>query len=188
MASYELFKSTIEKAEGGYQNLVNDKGNYNSNKERVGTNFGISAMFYESVIGRPPTIEDMKSITQFDAHILFKNEFWDTVKADQINSQSVAEMIADHAINANPRVAVKITQRVLNKYFNTQLVVDGVVGVKTIRAINSVNQEKLFIRIGEERLEYYQNLNDYKYFSNSWDNRVYELGRKFGVLIKKKRK
>ncbi len=188
MASYALFKPSLESAEGGYQNLKNDKGNYNSKGERVGTNFGISARFYERVIGRPPSIEDMKAITQFDAHILFKNEFWDKVKADEIQSQAVAEMIADHAINANPRVTAKIVQHTLNKYFGKQLVVDGVIGSKTLAEINAVDREKLFLRIGQERLAYYQNLDDYKYFAKSWESRVFALGRKFGVLIKKKRK
>ncbi|TCP22385.1 putative peptidoglycan binding protein [Tenacibaculum skagerrakense] len=188
MASYELFKPTLERAEGGYQNLVNDKGNYNSKKERVGTKYGISAKFYEKVIGRPPSAEDMKGITRFEAHVLFKNEFWDKIKADQIQSQGVAEMIADQAINANPSVATKIVQTSLNKHFGKQLVVDGVVGVKTIEAINSVHWEQLFIKVGQERLEYYENLEDYKYFAKSWDSRVFTLGRKFGVMIKKKRK
>lgn len=188
MASYELFKHSLERAEGGYQNLVNDKGNYNSKKQRVGTNFGVSAKFYESIIGRPPTVKDMKAITQVEAHILFKNEFWDKIRADEIQNQGVAEMIADHAINANPRVTTKMVQRTLNRYFGTQLTVDGVVGTNTIVAINSVNQEKLLFRIGQERLEYYESLDDYKYFAKSWDSRVYTLGRKFGVVIKKKRK
>ena len=188
MASYELFKPTLERAEGGYQNLTKDKGNYNSKRELVGTKYGISAKFYEKVIGRPPSVEDMKGITRFEAHVLFKNEFWDNIKADQIDSQGVAEMIADHAINANPRVATKIVQTTLNRHFGKQLVVDGVVGVKTIEAINSVHWGQLFTKVGQERLEYYENLEDYKYFAKSWDSRVFALGRKFGVMIKKKRK
>lgn len=107
MASYELFKSSLERAEGGYQNLINDKGNYNSKGERVGTNHGISAKFYEKIIGRPPSIDDMKAITKFNAHLLFENEFWGKVRANDIQSQAVAEMIADHAINANPKVTAK---------------------------------------------------------------------------------
>lgn len=187
MASYELFKSSLERAEGGYQNLINDKGNYNSKGERVGTNHGISAKFYEKIIGRPPSIDDMKAITKFNAHLLFENEFWGKVRANDIQSQAVAEMIADHAINANPKVTAKMVQTTLNSSFDKSLVVDGAVGSKTIEAINSVNPIKLFYKIGQERLSYYENLDDYKYFAKSWDSRVYALGRKFGVQIKKKR-
>lgn len=187
MARYEYFKASLEEAEGGYQKLEKDKGNYNSLKELVGTNHGISAKFYEKVIGQPPTEQDMRSITKLEAHILFKNEFWDKVRADEIKSQAVAEVIADHAINANPRVTAKIVQRVLNKYFDKNLVVDGVIGAKSLQAINSVNQTKLFQKIAQERLAYYKRLSDFQYFGKSWTNRVVALGRKFGVEIKKKR-
>ncbi len=187
MASYELFKSSLERAEGGYQNLKNDKGNYNSKKELVGTNHGVSARFYERVIGRPPSIADMKAITKVEAHILFKNEFWDKVRASELKSQGVAEMIADHAINANPRVIAGIVQRVLNTQFNKRLKVDYVIGIKTLTALNSVDQNKLFTKIAQERLAYYERLKDYKYFAKSWNRRVFELAKKFGVEIKKKR-
>ncbi|WP_299134556.1 glycosyl hydrolase 108 family protein [uncultured Tenacibaculum sp.] len=187
MASYDLFIPSLELAEGGYQKLVKDKGNYNSLHELVGTNHGVSAKFYETIIGRPPTEEDMRSLTKIEAHVLFKNEFWDKVRADEIKSQAVAEVIADHAINANPRVTVRIVQRSLNKYFGKNLAVDGVVGYKTIEAINSVNQTKLFEKIAQERIAYYKRLRDFQYFGKSWTGRVYALGRKFGIEIKKKR-
>ncbi len=187
MASYELFKSSIEAAEGGFQKLKNDKGNYNSKGELVGTNYGVSAKFYERVIGRPPTIQDMKGITKHESHTLFKNEFWDKVRADEIQSQGVAEIIADHAINANPRVTAKIVQSTLNRHFGKNLAVDGVIGNQTLQAINSVDEDKLFQKIAEERLAYYKSLSDYKHFAKSWTSRVYKLAQKFGVEIKKKR-
>lgn len=187
MASYTLFKPSLELAEGGFQLLKNDKGNYNSRGELVGTNHGVSAKFYERIIGRPPSIEDMKSLTKVEAHILFKNEFWDKVRADEIQDQGVAEIIADHAINANPTVTAKIVQRTLNKYFGKNLTVDGAIGNQTLQAINSVDDKLLFEKIAQERLNYYKRLSDYQYFSKSWTSRVYALGRKFGIEIKKKR-
>ena len=187
MASYEHFKASIQEAEGGYQNLVNDKGNYNSLKQRVGTNYGVSAKFYERVIGFPPSMEDMKAITQQEAHMLFKNEFWDKMGGDNIDNQAVAELIVDHAINANPYVTAKMIQRTLNTDFNKGLVVDGVVGAKTIAALNSVDQYIFFQKFADARLAYYKRLKDFQYFGNSWTSRVYKLAEKFGVAIKKKR-
>ncbi|CAM1355839.1 glycoside hydrolase family 108 protein [Tenacibaculum halocynthiae] len=187
MARYEYFKASLDQAEGEYQKLEKDKGNYNSLKQLVGTNHGISARFYEKVIGQPPTEQDMRSITKLEAHVLFKNEFWDKVRADEIESQAVAEVIADHAINANPRVTAKIVQRVLNRYFGKSLTVDGAIGFKSIEAINSVNETKLFERIAQERLAYYKRLSDFQYFGKSWTGRVVALGRKFGIEVKKKR-
>lgn len=184
MASYELFKNSIEQAEGEYQNLIHDKGNYNSLKQRVGTNHGISAKFYEGIIKRPPTVQDMKAITKADAHLLFETEFWDVMKADHIKNQAVAEIIVDHAINSSNRTTAGIVQNVLNASFSKNLKVDRVIGTKTITAINSVNQKQLFEEIAKERLTYYRGLDDYIYFAESWERRVFHLAKKFGVTIK----
>lgn len=186
MANYNLFKKSIEQAEGGYQNFVEDKGNYNSLGERVGTNRGISARFFEDIMGFPPSIEDMKAISKEEAHILFKNEFWDKVKADSINNQAVAETIVDHAINAGVGAAGKIVQETLNKYFNKTLVVDRSIGSVTVQAINSVDSKKLFEKISIARLEDYKTKPTYKRFGHAWRTRVYDLAIKFGVEIKKK--
>uniref|UniRef100_UPI001F2088F0 glycosyl hydrolase 108 family protein n=1 Tax=Tenacibaculum piscium TaxID=1458515 RepID=UPI001F2088F0 len=62
MANYQTFQKKIQRAEGGYQILKTDSGNYNSLKQLVGTNFGVSAKVYERNIGRPPSIADMKNI------------------------------------------------------------------------------------------------------------------------------
>ncbi|WP_299673249.1 glycosyl hydrolase 108 family protein [uncultured Tenacibaculum sp.] len=187
MASYELFKNSIEQAEGGYQNFKKDEGNKNSKGERVGTNHGISARFYEQIIGKPPTVEDMLAITKFEAHILFKNEFWDKSKADQINSQAVAETIVDHAINAGNGAAGEVVQTTLNKYFNKNLIVDKSIGNKTVQAINSVNSNQLFEKLSIARLEDYKTKPTYSTFGHAWRTRVYDLAKKFGVEIKKKR-
>ncbi|WP_435263842.1 glycoside hydrolase family 108 protein [Tenacibaculum sp. nBUS_03] len=187
MASYDKFKDSIEQAEGGYQNFVEDNGNFNSRRERVGTNHGISARFYEQVIGFPPSVEDMQAITKNEAHVLFKNEFWDKVKADEIQSQPVAETIVDHAINAGTGAAGKIVQETLNKHFGKRLRVDRSIGIKTVRAINSVEPVLLFEKISIARLEDYEKKSTYKRFGHAWRTRVYDLAKKFGVEIKKKR-
>lgn len=185
MASYNIFKRKIQRAEGGYQNLVNDSGNYNSLKQRVGTNFGVSAKVYERVIGRPPTITDMKSITQAEAHQIFKRQFWDAIKADSINSQALAETFADHAINASPKASTKIMQKVLNTVFGKWLVIDGVVGSKTLSAINSVDSIALFNAFSNSRIEYYNRLRDCVHFCKVWHNRVHELAKDHNVDISK---
>lgn len=185
MASYPIFKEKIQRAEGGFQLLINDKGNYNSNGELVGTNYGVSARVYERFIGIPPTMADMKNITQNEAHNIFKSQFWDSIKADEINSQALAETFADHAINASPRASTKIMQRVLNETFNKNLVVDGVAGKKTIQAINSIDATQLFNAFSKGRLKYYNNLDDCKYFCKAWHGRVNELATDHKIDITK---
>lgn len=186
MANYDLFKKNIELAEGGYQKLPNDTGNYNSEEVLVGTKFGVSAVVYQKIIGRPPTEEDMKNITLAEAHSIFKHLYWDAIKADFINSQAIAETFADHAINAGTYAATRIMQKVLNKTFAKSLIIDGKVGERTINAINSVNATKLFQAYSQERKIFYNGLNDCKHFCPIWHNRVDHLADNHNVDISKK--
>ncbi|MBE7648329.1 glycoside hydrolase family 108 protein [Tenacibaculum finnmarkense] len=185
MANYPTFQKKIQRAEGGYQKLKTDSGNYNSLKQLVGTNFGVSAKVYERNIGRPPSIADMKNITQQIAHTIFKNQFWDSINADKITSQAIAETFADHAINASPKRATIIMQRTLNNAFNKKLLIDGIAGAKTITAINSVDAKELFNAYSQARKSYYSSLRDCKHFCNVWHRRVDELATDHNISINK---
>lgn len=158
MANFKLFIPILQKIEGGYQNLSGDNGNYNSLGQRVGTNHGISARFYEDIIGRPPTVADMKAITKSKAEALYKKYFWDDVQGDSLTNQSVANLIADHAVNSGESPIGTIVQRILKNDFNKNIVVDGDIGPVTARAINSVNQQSLFTKIKTARASYYYSL------------------------------
>jgi lysozyme family protein len=170
MANFQLFIPLLIKIEGGYQNDVADTGNYNSLGQRVGTNFGISARFYEGVIKRPPTVADMKAITKPMAISLYKNYFWDDVHGDSLINQSVANLIADHAVNGGEGSIGKIVQRILVNDFGKSLSIDGDIGTKTAQAINSVNQQQLFDKIKAARKSFYEALGGK--FLTGWLNRL----------------
>lgn len=170
MAQFILFIPILQKIEGGYQNLSGDKGNYNSLNQRVGTNFGISARFYEGIIGRPPTVADMKAITKSRAQQLYKIHFWDDVQGDILKNQSIANLIADHAVNSGESPIGTIVQRILRNDFGKDIKIDGDIGSVTARAINSVNQAQLFDKIKAARKSYYYSLGGE--FLASWLNRL----------------
>lgn len=158
MANFQLFIPILQRVEGGYQNLVGDSGNYNSLGQRVGTNYGISARFYEDIIKRPPTVADMKAITKDQAKAMYKKYFWDDVHGDLMINQSVANIIADHAVNGGESSIGKIVQKILVNDFKKSLSIDGDIGPKTVEAINSVNQQLLFNKIKAGRENAYYNL------------------------------
>lgn len=170
MATFNLFLPKIQTIEGGYQNLLKDSGNKNSLGQFVGTNHGISARFYEGIIGRPPTVADMKAITKEKAAFLFKKYFWDDIHGDVLKNQSVAEIIADHAINSGESPIGTIVQRILVNDFKKNLTIDGDIGPKTAIAINSVNQQQLFDKIKKARASYYYSLGGT--FLNGWLDRL----------------
>jgi lysozyme family protein len=170
MANFNLFIPILQAVEGGYQNLSGDKGNYNSLGQNVGTNFGISARFYEGIIGRPPTVADMKAITKDNAKQLFKKYFWDDVHGDTLINQSVANIIADHAVNGGENSIGKIVQRILVNDFYKTLTIDGDIGPKTAQIINTVDQALLFEKIKSGRAVYYYSIGGQ--FLNGWLSRL----------------
>ena len=180
MAVFNLYVPLLTAVEGGYQNLVGDTGNYNSLGHRVGTNYGIAAKTYETWIGYPPTIADMKAMTKTIALEIMKSWYWDKVKASAIHNQSIAEMIVDHAVNAGPGRAAKMAQEVLNKTFGFKLKVDGAIGQLTLNAINSVDQQRLHDALKAYREMYYYSIGGE--FLKVWLNRL----KRFAFVEKKK--
>lgn len=182
MAKFELFIPILTKVEGGYQNLIGDSGNYNSLGQRVGTNFGISARFYEDIIGRPPSIADMKAISKSLALSLYREYFWNDIQGDTIQNQSIANLICDHDVNAGERSIALIVQKILKNHFHINIAIDGDIGPQTASAINSVNQNELFNLIKEGRREYYNAIGGQ--FLQSWLNRL----KAFTYLVTEKKK
>jgi lysozyme family protein len=171
MSKFSLYLPLLESAEGGYQKLANDSGNYNSLGELVGTNFGISAPVYEDWIGRPPTEADMRRMSKATSVEIYKKLYWNIIGANYIKNQSIANIIVDHGVNAGVGAAGKLVQRVLNNKFGYNLAVDGAIGSKTRAAINAVNQNELHDALLVARKAFYETLNN-RFWLPIWLNRL----------------
>jgi len=171
MANFNIFLPKLLRVEGGFQNHVRDTGNYNSRNELIGTNHGISAKALEAYIGRVPNVQDMKTLSVQTASDIYRRDYWNKLNADQIQSQPVAEILVDHAVNAGSARAGKMIQRMLNDKFNTNLVVDGIIGRKTIAAINAQDPEVLFNSIKQQRYYYYNSIGNTDFLSG-WLERL----------------
>lgn len=168
MANFNSYLPLLQQVEGGFQKLSKDRGNYNSRGELAGTNYGISARWYESVLGYPPTEADMRAITKSQAQNLFQVYFWNAQGGNRINNQAVANTIIDHEINAGN--GVLIAQRVLNRYFGFRLAEDDAIGPNTLNAINSVDPSGFVEKYNEARADHYRSLNST--FLGTWLNRL----------------
>lgn len=170
MADFNQAYQIVKRWEGGYTDNPNDRGNYNSRGELVGTNFGIAAFVYEDVIGRPPTASDMRNITQGEAAAIFRTRFWDRIKADLIFDQSVANIFFDGAVNHGTSRGTKLLQEVLG------ITQDGIVGPQTLNAINMGDSRQIFNAYQNRRRDFYDELIDvnprFEVFRDGWRNRI----------------
>ena len=170
MADFNTAYQITKRWEGGFQINPNDRGNYNSNGELVGTHFGIAAFVYEDVIGRPPTQQDMRNLTESEAAAIFKTRFWDKIEGSLIFDQQVANIFFDGAVNHGTNRGTKLLQEVLG------VTVDGIVGGQTLNAINTSNPEQVFNLYKANRTTFYRQIAidrpQNAVFLNGWLNRI----------------
>lgn len=169
MANFNAYIPLLLQVEGGYQANPNDPGNFNSLGQNVGTNKGISAKFYESIIKRPPTVADMMAITTELAKNLYKKYFWDKCQADNIINQQVANTIVDHHVNSGQ--GIRLAQKVLNEDFNKNLTLDNSMGPLTLAAINSTPPATFVDKYNKARAAFYKSIGN-ETFYQGWLNRL----------------
>ena len=164
MADYRKLKPFILRWEGGYINDQADLGKQ--------TNKGVTLSTYRSVFGKNKTVSDLKKITDKQWEFIFKKFYWDKWKADDIKDQNVANILVDW-LWCSGSYGIKIPQRVLG------VSVDGIVGSKTIAAINARDGRELFDTIKQERKDFIdricQTRPQNRKFKNGWMNRINSL-------------
>lgn len=97
-------------------------------------------------------VADLRLTTVDDVvNRVLKPHYWDRWKADEIKNQSVANILVDW-VWASGSNGIKIPQNIVG------VVPDGIVGPKTIAAINSKNPKELFSRIKEARVQFIEDI------------------------------
>ena len=105
----EIIEITLHH-EGGYVHDPNDLGGE--------TNFGIAKRFYPD--------EDIKNLTKDKAKDIYKRDYWDKNKVDEMPEQ-LKHIYFDMCVNQGRGRAVKILQQAANAK-GADLVVDGGLG------------------------------------------------------------
>ncbi len=165
MASFDKYAPKLRKWEGN--KFVNDPDDYGG-----ATNKGVTLDTFRMVYGADKTVDDLRNMTEDQWRGVMKGYFWDKCKGDMINNQSVAEIFVDWCINAGIDKIKRVQAMVGTK-------ADGVVGPKTVFAINSAAQESLHGKIKLARAKRYvtqieNKASQMKYF-NGWFNRIIDF-------------
>lgn len=168
MADFKKLIPHILKWEGGFGNDPADLGG--------ATYRGVTLATYEAYCrkkGYPrPTVERLKNMPMSQWEEIFKTMFWDRWHGDDIKSQSVADMLVDW-LWCSGVYAIKIPQKMLG------VTIDGIVGPKTIEAVNRRNQRELFDDLKKERAAYLERIcvsrPANRKFLKGWLNRLNSL-------------
>ena len=164
--SNDVFGSIFEyilSVEGGYSNDKADKGGK--------TKYGI----IEAEARKYGYKGDMKDLTKDIAEDIYKNKYYLSNNLDKIKDKRVALSIADWTINSG-NWGTKKAQQAVNILKGEILVVDGVLGEKSIEAINSIRPEMFLNQYHVLQRRFYQAIVDHnasqKVFLKGWLNRV----------------
>lgn len=189
----DAFKIVLD-FEGGYSNDPADKGG--------ATNYGITASTLESAKtkGWVPSNVTIRNLKLDHAKVIYKKGYWDVVKADSL-PHPLNLIIFDAAVNHGPNAAIKLLQQSLNSILKAgpSLVVDGIIGPKTLTAVKDVVSmdhnmwlqpnalvRYLCIDVLVNRVELYtsiiaSNKSQEKFFKGWITNRVVKLKQQAGL-------
>ncbi len=174
-----LFNQAIDlviKAEGGFSNhpADNDGG---------GTNYGITQYTLNNYIkdlGLEAGLLTVRSLTLAQAREIYRVYYWVPTNLDHVYSQKKAVLILDQAVNCGIIPAVVRVQKVINYAARGQLKVDGMLGPKTLTALNDTINDQLFCMeyIKKSQIHYCRLVKKYPeriVFLEGWLKRTHKL-------------
>jgi len=131
--------------EGGYVKHPRDPGGE--------TNYGISKKAYPDL--------DIKDLSRNDAQEIYYKDYWKKLRCDGMPF-GVALVLFDFGVNAGNRQAVKTMQAVVGTK------ADGVIGDKTMAAINSLTKAFIIEQFTANRIIYYTKAKGWSAFGRGW--------------------
>ncbi len=165
MITFEKIFNKVIEHEGYYAHVAGDKGGE--------TYMGIARnlhpywegwaivdsikMKYGGRLMRNFQIQDEKLTEMVQA--FYYGTFWKGNNIHKMLDENLQYIVFDWCVNSG-RNGAKGLQKVLNSTYSKNLVVDGVIGDKTLDAVSDIDPFELFMAIKEARVAYYHAIAD----------------------------
>lgn len=163
MADFLLAFEPMIVNEGGYKltNDPNDKGGM--------TYAGIARNSWPKWAGW--SVIDAGGAPQADlVRGFYRANFWTPLRLEEVENQKLAQCIFDFGVNAGTATAAKLAQ------LSVGVTPDGVIGAKTLKALNAINPEVFVLRFTLAKVARYAQIatrdKSQKAFLLGWINRA----------------
>lgn len=154
--NFETALEMLLEHEGGYVNHPKDPGGE--------TNLGVTKRTWAKWLGRDINEGEMKELTPEDVAELYKKEYWDRLKCDNLPT-GLDFFCFDWGVNSGTGRSAKALQRIIS------VAQDGAIGPKTLRALEDHNAKEVVDLMHSRRQEFYENLTTFETFGKGWTRR-----------------
>ena len=158
--NFEKSLAELLKHEGGYSDHPQDPGGR--------TNLGVTQAVWEDWIDRAVSEENMKALTPAKVAPLYREMYWDRIKADKLPS-GVDYCVFDAAVNSGASRAAKWLQTTVGA------VADGMIGEQTLKQVLLTNPLMVIDKYSAIRLEFLKGRSTWPTFGKGWERRVEEV-------------
>lgn len=167
MADINKLAPFILKWEGGFVNDPVDKGGATNMGVTIGT---WRTVGYDKDGDGDIDVDDLHLLTREDViERVLRPHYWNRWRADEIHNQSVANILVDW-VWASGSHGIKRPQLILG------VTADGIVGPKTLAAVNSMDPMELHFRIKNDRIRFIDEIckrdPSQERFRRGWINRI----------------
>lgn len=133
------------------------------------TNYGVTQKTYDSWRSdRGEPSKPVRQMTEEEAWAIYKHNFWDPVKGEAL-PLGVAYAVFDFALHSGPVRAVKELQHVVG------VVADGVLGTRTLSAVEEMPPDQVIDRVSKRRLVFLKRLRNWRSNKKGWTRRVRDV-------------
>lgn len=158
--NFQKALAAVLRHEGGFVNHPADPGGM--------TNLGCTKATWEQWVGRKVTEAEMRALTPSDVAPLYKKRYWDKVLGDDLPN-GVDYAVFDAAVNSGVTRASRWLQQAVG------VTDDGVIGPKTLTAVNATDPLALVQWYNKRRVEFLKGLTTWDTFGKGWSTRVMDV-------------
>ena len=180
----------IKRWEGGLSRDQNDPAAVDPVPDGSGyhTNKGVTWNTFKGLasrIGYSPTAALFYKMPDNIWLGIYKIGYWDPMNGDKINSQGIAELLADWAWGSGPGTAARYVQRYLvGKGY--KIAVDGAFGPASTKALNDqikkAGAAAVFNDLYNARLNFLKSLGGWQHYGTGWTNRMKDFYN-YGIRV-----
>ena len=165
MADFSAHIDALIRKEGGYKET-------NISQDRGGRTYAGISFRAHPVWDGWGMLDQSRSPREIEAavHDLYRREYWDAMRLDEIQLEQAAEQLFGAAVNFGVRAASVLAQQ------TAEVTPDGIVGPETVAAVNSMDEHLFEARFALAAINRYRTIcnrdRSQSKFLLGWLNRV----------------